>query len=196
MSALLPSRPLLLASLVLFIGSFAEAAEDKGWINLTNLESWRKPVGDWLLADSAGLDPDNLRLLTAKSGKDILVNGRKGRERDLLSTQEFGDLEVHVEFLISRGSNSGVKLQGLYEIQICDSWGVKEPKGSDCGGVYPRAELRPVYHYLDKGVPPRVNACKKPGVSEAVIVIPRARSMLSRAVRAPTRRTVVGSTPF
>ena len=66
MSALLPSRPLLLASLVLFIGSFAEAAEDKGWINLTNLESWRKPVGDWLLADSAGLDPDNPRLLTAK----------------------------------------------------------------------------------------------------------------------------------
>jgi hypothetical protein len=153
----------LLASLVLFIVSSSAPAEDKGRIDLTNLESWRKPVGDWLLADSAGLDPDNPRLLTAKSGKAILVNGRKGRERDLLSKQEFGDLEVHVEFLISRGSNSGVKLQGLYEIQICDSWAVKEPKGSDCGGIYPRAELTPKYRYLDKGFPPRRNACKKPG---------------------------------
>ena len=72
-------------------------------------------------------------------------------------------LDNHVEFLIPKGSNSGVKLQGLYEIQIRDSWGVKAPKGSDCGGIYPRAELKPKYHYLDKGVPPRLNACKKPG---------------------------------
>jgi hypothetical protein len=139
------------------------SGDDKGWIDLTNLDSWRKPVGNWQLADSAGIDPDNPRLLSARPGKSILVNGRKGREHDLLSKQEFGDLEVHLEFLIPKGSNSGVKLQGLYEIQICDSWGVKEPKGSDCGGIYPRADLKPIYHYLDKGVPPRRNACKKPG---------------------------------
>lgn len=154
----------LMAACFLFASAAAAAAaEDKDWIDLTNLESWRKPVGDWLRAESVQVDPENSRLLKARSGKAILVNGRKGRERDLLSKQAFGDLQVHAEFLIPRGSNSGIKLHGLYEIQICDSWGIKEPKGSDCGGIYPRAELKPKYHYLDKGVPPRRNACKKPG---------------------------------
>lgn len=164
MPSLLHSRHLLFSLFALLAASPAAiSADDKGWIELTNLDSWRKPVGDWLLAESAGIDSDNPRLLAAKPGKTILVNGRKGREPDLLSKQAFGDLEVHVEFLVPKGSNSGVKLQGLYEIQICDSWGVKEAKGSDCGGIYPRADLKPIYHYLDKGVPPRCNACKKPG---------------------------------
>jgi hypothetical protein len=73
--------------------------------------------------------------------------------------------------MIPRRSNSGVKLMGLYEIQIFDSWGVKEPTGSDCGGIYPRAELTPVYHYLDKGVPPRTNAARRPGEWQTLDVV-------------------------
>ncbi len=152
------------ALLLLFVvSSMAAAAADMDEIDLTTLEAWQKLDNLWLLASSVGMDPDNPNRLSAKAGKEILVNGKKGRARDLLSKQAFGDVEVHIEFLIPKGSNSGVKLQGLYEIQICDSWGIKAPKGSDCGGIYPRAELKPTYHYLDKGVPPRVNACKKPG---------------------------------
>jgi hypothetical protein len=52
---------------------------------------------------------------------------------------------------------------GLYEIQILDSWGVKAPTASDCGGIYPRAELEPRYRHIDKGVPPRTNAARRPG---------------------------------
>jgi hypothetical protein len=164
MRLLSPYRPLLFAvSLLPILSLTARTDEEKGWIELTDLESWRKPVGEWLSAESVGVDPKNPRRLSATPGKGILVNGRKGREPDLLSKQTFGDVEVHVEFLVPKGSNSGVKLQGLYEIQICDSWGVKEPKAADCGGIYPRAELKPVYHYLDKGFPPRTNACKRPG---------------------------------
>ena len=149
--------------MLLAVSSLTAPAADNDAIDLTNLEAWRKPDKLWLLAGSVGIDPDNPKRLSAKAGKEMLVNGKKGRARDLLSKQAFGDVDVHVEFLIPKGSNSGVKLQGLYEIQICDSWSVKQPKGSDCGGIYPRAELKPKYHYLDKGVPPCVNACKKPG---------------------------------
>jgi hypothetical protein len=161
----LPSARHLLLPLLLLLTALPSptAAGEKDWIELTNLEAWRKPDKEWLLADSVGVHPDNPRLLSAEAGKAILVNGRKGRAHDLLSKQEFGDVEVHVEFLIPKGSNSGVKLQGLYEIQICDSWGLKKPRGSDCGGIYPRAELKPKYHYVDEGVPPRTNACKRPG---------------------------------
>src|SRR6516164_7100266 len=113
MPSLPHSRHLLFSLLTLLAVSPAVmSGDDKGWIDLTNLDSWRKPVGNWQLADSAGIDPNNPRLLSARPGKSILVNGRKGREHDLLSKQEFGDLEVHLEFLIPKGSNSGVKLQG------------------------------------------------------------------------------------
>ena len=156
---LLSIVPLILA----VAASTAAPAEKDDWIDLTNLDSWRKPDMLWMLADSVAVDAEKPKLLSAKAGKSILVNGAKGRARDLLSQRAFGDVEVHVEFLIPKGSNSGVKLQGLYEIQILDSFGVKEPKGSDCGGIYPRAEFKPKYRYIDKGVPPLVNACKKPG---------------------------------
>ncbi len=180
-------RHLLFALLILSaIFSSASRAEENPWIELTNLDAWRNPDKLWLLADSAGLDADNPKLLTATAGKDILVNGKKGRARDLLSKRPFGDVEVHVEFLIAQRSNSGVKLQGLYEIQICDSWGLKEAKGSDCGGIYPRAELKPRYHYLDKGVPPRLNACKKPGEWQTLDIVFQRRASTPTAKRRPT----------
>lgn len=149
-------------------------AEEKGWIELTDPSAWRKPTDGWLTVGRVALDPAQPRRLSNEAGKGILVNGRKGQAADLLSKRTFGDMEVHVEFLIPKGSNSGVKLQGLYEIQICDSWGMKKPGGGDCGGIYPRAELKPKYHYLDKGFAPRVNACKRPGEWQTLDILFRA----------------------
>jgi hypothetical protein len=88
-----------------------------------------------------------------------------------VSKQKFGDVEVHAEFMIPKGSNSGVKLEGLYEIQIFDSYGVEEPKATDCGGIYPRAEQKPTYHHIDKGVPPRTNASKPPGEWQSLDIV-------------------------
>src|SRR5207249_188981 len=78
----------------------------------------------------------------------IWVNG-PGRLPDLLTKQSFGDCEVHVEFLIPKGSNSGIKFHAVYEIQILDSAGKPTDKltGDDLGGIYPRAELTPKYHH-------------------------------------------------
>ena len=42
---------------------------------------------------------------------------------------------------------------------------------TDCGGIYPRAELKPKYHYLDDGVPPRVNAARPAGDWQTLDVV-------------------------
>ena len=107
------------------------------------------------------LDPHNRRKLVAEDGDGILIS--HGRGEDLRTKKSYRDCQVEVEFMIPQGSNSGVKLDGCYEIQIFDSWKKKKVTGSDCGGIYPRGEYRPFYHTIDDGTPPKVNACREPG---------------------------------
>jgi hypothetical protein len=143
-------------------------AEEPAWIDLIVEKPeavWKTPRGGWRWISAGGveIDPKNARRLKALAGKGVWVNGKAGREHDIVTKESFGDCEVELEFLIPKGSNSGVKFHSVYEIQICDSYGKKELIGDDCGGVYPRAELLPRYRLLDKGVPPKTNACKRPG---------------------------------
>ncbi|HZZ81736.1 MAG TPA: DUF1080 domain-containing protein [Gemmataceae bacterium] len=78
---------------------------------------------------------------------------------DIITKEKFaGKFKLHVEFRVpympkasgqGRG-NSGVYLQGRYECQILDSYGLKS-KDNDCGGVYSVSA-------------PLTNACKAPTV--------------------------------
>jgi hypothetical protein len=156
-----------LAPLLVVLIALPAAAADDSWTDLLagdKLGAFTGKTDGWNWAKSVTLDPANPKKLGFEAGSGILVNSPKGTAPDLYTKEKYGDLEIHVEFLISKGSNSGVKFHGLYEIQILDSYGKKgELTGEDCGGIYPRAELKPRYHYLDKGVAPKVNACKAPG---------------------------------
>jgi hypothetical protein len=151
------------AILVLTFATPGRADEGKRVDLSKDLGSWKSPTGAWEIVGEVRPDSDRPRRLVAEPGSGVIYNGPGGGTNNLVSKEAFGDVEVHVEFLIPKGSNSGVKLEGVYEIQIADSWGVAKPKASDCGGIYPRAELLPRYHHIDEGYPPRVNASKPPG---------------------------------
>lgn len=91
---------------------------------------------------------------------DRIVNGPTGRTVNIVSDEKFGDVELYLEFMVSKGSNSGVYLQGLYEVQVFDSWGSSEKmKTSDGGAIY--------HQWIDNqgvgGSAPMVNASRKPG---------------------------------
>jgi hypothetical protein len=138
-----------------------------GWIDLSSdaraREGWRKIPPGWVIAGGVELNPKNPRRLVSRPGNGVLLNGPKGRAPNLVTRQKFTDVEVHLEFCIAQRSNSGVKLMGLYEIQIVDSHGKKKLSGDSCGGIYPRAEERPRYHHIDEGVAPRSNAALPAG---------------------------------
>lgn len=66
---------------------------------------------------------------------------------DIVSKKRFTDFYLHIEFKVpympeakgqGRG-NSGVFLQGRYEIQVLDSYGLHDPGTGDCGSVYGKA---------------------------------------------------------
>jgi hypothetical protein len=167
----MPTRRLSLlafAAVLLFLP--LSRAEEKPWkelIGSDGFSAW-KPAKGWVEVGDVTLDPANEKRLAPKAGKGVLWNGPNGRAPNLVTNDSLGDVELHVEFIVPKKSNSGVKFNGLYEVQILDSFGVEKPKGSDCGGIYPRAELTPRYHYLDAGTPPRVNAAKPAGEWQAL----------------------------
>ena len=135
-----------------------------------DLSAWRGETGDWVVVGEARMDPANNRQLVGRPGTGVLLNGPKGQTRNLLSKYEHGDVEAHVEFTVPTGSNSGVYFQGRYEIQILDSWGVKEPKYGDCGGIYERWENEKGF----EGHAPRTNASRPPGQWQTFDVVFRA----------------------
>lgn len=91
-------------------------------------------------AGAKGFRRDSGRAITVdpETGAHVIGGG------DLVSIEEFGDCEVHVEFAVPRRDesldpnargNSGVYLQGRYEVQILDSFG-SEPSRTSCASIY------------------------------------------------------------
>ena len=154
---------------VLFMLFFAVSLECRADELACNLlageptQVFRKVDPAWHAVQAVTLDPANPRKLTIEAGKGVWTNAPKGTAQDLYTTREYGDVAVEIEFLIPQRSNSGIKLMGLYEVQITDSHGKTKMTGSECGGIYPRAELLPKYRHLDEGIAPKSNACGKPG---------------------------------
>lgn len=78
---------------------------------------------------------------------------------DIRTKQKFNDFQLHLEWCIPEGikgesqgrGNSGVFLQGIYEIQIMDSYQNETYVNGQAGSIY-------------KQTPPLVNAMNKPGV--------------------------------
>jgi hypothetical protein len=64
-----------------------------------------------------------------------LICSKPHHGNDLLTEKKFTDFELRVEFLAT--SNSGVYLQGRYEIQIDNSFG-RKPTKTSCGAIYGR----------------------------------------------------------
>ena len=146
-------------------------------VELIGLDAWKSPVEGWLTVGSVAIDSKDSKKIVAESGTGVIYNGPTGKGKNLVSKESFGDVEVHAEFLIPKGSNSGIKFQAVYEIQIFDSFGSsKKASGSDNGGVYPRSEDKPRYQHIDDGYAPLTNASKPPGewqVLDATFIAPR-----------------------
>lgn len=144
-------------------------------IKLQSLKDFREPLGNWFLADEVGLDSLNPKLFQYTKGEKVLVNGPKGKTAHLVSKQEFGDMELHIEFMVPQGSNSGVYFQSRYEIQVFDSYGKEKPEHLDCGGIYQRwDETKPRGQKGYEGIAPRVNASHPKGEWQTYDIVFRA----------------------
>jgi HEAT repeat protein len=130
----------------------------------SDLSNWRKPVGKWQVVGKAIKSTEDEKQLTAEKGTGLIYNGPVGKTSNLLSAIEHADVTAHIEFMVPKGSNSGIYFMGRYEIQVYDSYGVENPEYHDCGGIY-----RAIKGF--KGKPARVNASKQPGQWQSYDVV-------------------------
>ncbi|MDA0378687.1 MAG: DUF1080 domain-containing protein, partial [Bacteroidetes bacterium] len=134
--------------------------------DLTNLDGFRPVAGNWQIVGQVAADRSKDRDLSTMSGSGVLVNLPSAEARDNIFTDwEHGDIELHLEFMMPRGSNSGIYLQGRYEIQLFDSWNNPSPGFDDAGGIYQRWDpARPDDQRGYEGHPPRMNVSRAPGL--------------------------------
>lgn len=127
---------------------------------------------NWQIAGGVYADLNQENHMEIKAGKGILVNAFSEVDKsNIITNFEHGDLDLSIDFLLPKGSNSGIYLQGRYEIQLLDSWGKETPTSSDCGGIYQRwDDSKPEDQKGYEGTPPKVNASKAPGLWQNFVI--------------------------
>ncbi len=154
-------------------------------LELKDMSSFDKQAGNWMIVGEVTMDTsinayhnvadthkwDNLsKAVKYKEGVGILLNMNNEKKKShLITSWEHGDIELKTEVMLPKGSNSGIYLQGRYEVQLFDSWGVVEPTFADMGGIYENWEKDPEKAF--KGEAPLVNAAKAPGVWQTLTIV-------------------------
>lgn len=138
-------------------------------VPLTDLSSFQKPSANWRIAGDASASLTQAGQISSQPGTGVLVNApakqEYGQQYNLLWATEHGDVDLELDYMMAKGSNSGVYFQGRYEIQLYDSWGVRNPAVVDNGSIYERwDDNRPKGSQGYEGHPPRQNASRAPGL--------------------------------
>ncbi len=133
-------------------------------VNLSTMDDFRSPEGNnWQLAGNLYADRNTRHHLEVSAGEGVLANIPDEQNRsDLYSDFEHADLYLETNFMMPRGSNSGIYFQGRYEVQLLDSWGKDSLTFGDCGAIYQRWDDAAKSGY--EGYPPRINASLAPGL--------------------------------
>ncbi|HEX7756915.1 MAG TPA: DUF1080 domain-containing protein [Niabella sp.] len=136
------------------------------------------------------------------SGGVLTVNKAAG---DIQTKRKFGDFQLHIEWRIPAGihgegqmrGNSGIFLQGLYELQILDSYKNETYVNGQAGSIY-------------KQTAPIANAMRKPGewnVYDIIYTAPTFKkdgtyrtkpvvTVLQNGILIQNSTVILGTTPF
>ncbi len=124
-------------------------AEETVLFNGKDLTGWKlrnkdpKVAETWKVVSKVELDPAaKAKLIGSGEGgtaDSLLFRQPIAHGCDIITEQSFGDVELHIEFLIPGESNSGIYLMGEYEVQVLSTSPTKpddQLTPGDCAGIY------------------------------------------------------------
>ena len=139
---------------------------------LQNLSEFQPTSSNWQIVEDVFYDLNGSKPKITK-GTGVLVNAlQKDGNQAIKSSFEHGDMELTLDFMMSQGSNSGIYLQGRYEIQLFDSWAQQHPTSTDAGSIYQRwDESRGNGREGFEGHAPLVNVSRAPGLWQSLRIV-------------------------
>ena len=155
-----------LLTMVIFLMR-VQTTEAQTITHLNDLRAFKDPGKSWRIVGNVTADLNKLNILNISQGSGILVNlpDKKNHGIDLFTNAEYGDIDLELDYMMARGSNSGIYLQGRYELQLEDTWGLIRPTSGNNGGIYERwDDSRPEGDKGYGGYAPRQNASRAPGL--------------------------------
>ncbi|MGV3589368.1 MAG: family 16 glycoside hydrolase [Adhaeribacter sp.] len=124
-------------------------------ISLKDLKAFRSvKKKQWHLAGEVFADRKKEKHLESKSGTGILVYQPQQKNNPLQTKLQHGDLDLELDFLLAKGTTAAIALQGIYLVNLKDSWLQNNLTASDCGGISAG----------NGGAAPAINATKAPGL--------------------------------
>lgn len=154
-------RVILLFTLVIILK--VEAQESKKYV-VSDLSFFNSAGKSWSIVGDVSIDLNkaNYKFIFDK-GEGVLLNNptNKIQGEDIFTNQEFGDIDLDLKFMMVRNGNSGIYLQGRYEVQLEDSWFYQNITSASNGGIYNLS-------------PPRFSVSKAPGLWQTLKVSFRA----------------------
>src|SRR5690606_29134406 len=111
---------LTLALLIVLQTSYGQVQK----FDFQDLSAFKDPGKSWKTAGNIHADLDESNKFETSRGTGILVNdpGKKTGQ-DLYTKDEYGNIDLELDYMMAKGSNSGIYFQGQYELQLNDSWG-------------------------------------------------------------------------
>lgn len=141
---------------------------------INDLSAFKSSTANWRIVGAIQADLTKANTLTTDKGTGVLANSpldkaptdsKNPYKYNLFTNLQHGDIDLELDYMMASKSNSGVYLQGRYEIQLFDSWDVHSPKTADNGSIYERwDDKRPDGQQGYEGHPARQNASRAPGL--------------------------------
>lgn len=134
-------------------------------LTLDDLNDFQNSKGsNWFIVGDAYADRNKPKDLQTTKGTGILTNLQStgstpiSSSGNLLTKLEHGDIDLELDFMMPKGSSSGLLLQSRYEVQLNDSWLKDSLSFEDCGGIHGQEKGELI------GKAPAARASKAPGL--------------------------------
>jgi hypothetical protein len=93
----------------------------------------------------------------------LVVDMEKEKAGNSLTLLDHGNIDFEIQFMLAPEADVSILFQGLYSIRLKDSWGEKNSRYTDCGGISlindaPSGSAKIIRR------PPLYNACGAPGL--------------------------------
>ena len=141
-------------------------------VPLNDLSAFVSAPKNWGIAGNVQADLEKVNELDISKGQGILVNQmNKSTGNDLFFNLQHGDIDLEMDYMVSKAAKSGIFFQGRYKVQLSDSWGKVKPKSNDNGGISERwDDNKPEGQKAYEGYAPRQNVSRAPGLWQHIKV--------------------------